>query len=1003
MTSKGGLHETAAEFGPYAVLILALMTALNPAIGISLGASLAAPMVAQSWTHCSQGIFGRRTPQVRLLQQALRDALANALDCLERHWQETAEGNAELIAAGFGNTRSKEIFAKLETDLAARLSDEHLAVLALDPGWLTQLEQRAPEAQESIDAYLAEVVGTVPDARLAAFLRTEFALEVAYQFGTILYGRGTQSQSVRDAFTILLAEATFGTVTSLDKKLERLTHEQTRSDEERAQQLRNQIHASEERIVSVLEEMNERLVAQSRSAPPIRSRIWDIPHHWNPYFMGRESLLARIHDRFAANTHPVALVQAIQGLGGVGKTQVAVHYAYRYSAEYTGVWWLPAESAATLAARYAALADRLELRVAESGDQKQRIEAVRNYLEGTEETGERWLLIFDNAVPTFDSHSGAGALDGYRPRRGNCDVLITSREKSWPLAEEQDVDVLAEDDAVQFLMERTGDEDERAARVLALELGCLPLALEQAGAYIYESRRQQSLASYLALFRRNPLEHLASDRTKVGEYNEVVATTWFISFEAIEHQTPAAGDLLRLCAFLYPERIPIGDLIEHADKLPSDLGRALRDVEAGPSAISLLLRYSLAEAAGSGLLNVHRLVQLVVREWLTDEERTTWVLVALAIIDAAFPTNVDDPQQWEVCAQLVAHAHTCVQHAALSVGESADIGRLLTKTGMYLQQRALYLQSTIDLQWALKIVETNQGFHVSDVASALNNLAGVLRSQSDLLGARKLLDRALMLLETLGEQNIPVMATTLNDLGNVMRAQGDLVGAEGRLKRSLAIHEQVFGANHPRVAAVLTNLGNVLWYQGRLAEARPLLQRALKIDEMAYGHDHPKVAVDLANLATVLRAEGDPTQARRMLERALAIDEAVYKYDHPNVAIVLAGLAWVARAEDDFDEAELLFRKALRINEAVYDANHSEVATNLNHLAGLLRERGKLGQATALFERVLGIAELTLKPDDPALAQAYWNLAVVMADQGNLTRANALFERAAELGNDAAG
>jgi hypothetical protein len=370
-------------------------------------------------------------------------------------------------------------------------------------------------------------------------------------------------------------------------------------------------------------------------------------------------------------------------LGGVGKTQIAVHYAYRYSGEYAGVWWLPAESESTLLARYAALADRLGIASSGSQDYQERIAAVRNYLEGTQETGERWLLIFDNAVPSFTPNGNDDALASYLPRRGACDVLITSREKAWRhRVVEQNVEVLAEMDAVRFLLARTGEADDRAARELAGELGYLPLALEQAGAYIDQSRGQHTLASYLSLFRHKPLERLASDRAKVGEYSEVVATTWFISFEAIERQSTSAGDLLRLFAHLAPERIPLGDLIAHAKKLPPGLAMTLRAPEVGPNAVSLLLRYSLAESAGSGVLNVHRLVQLVVREWMTDEEFETWSIAALAITDAAFPTHVDDPQESEICAKLVPHAHACVQHVSRSVGETATIGRLLTKTGM---------------------------------------------------------------------------------------------------------------------------------------------------------------------------------------------------------------------------------------------------------------------------------------------------------------------------------
>ena len=745
----------------------------------------------------------------------------------------------------------------------------------------------------------------------------------------------------------------------------------------------------------VLREIEELLKAQSRSAPPIRSRIWEVPHHWSRFFVGRDTLLARIHDEFAANPYPVALVQAIQGLGGVGKTQTAVHYAYRYSAEYTGVWWLPSESAATLAVRYAALADRLELRVAESGNQQQRIEAVRNYLEGTEETGERWLLIFDNAVPTFGPDDVRHALHDYLPCRGKCDVLITSREKAWRhIAEEQDVYVLAEDDAVRFLMERTEDRNKETARELARELGCLPLALEQAGAYIDESQGQQTLASYLTLFRRMPLEHLTVDRAKVGEYGEAVATTWFISFDAAERQSPAAGDLLRLCAFLDPNRVPLGDLIAHADKLPSRLSTALRDPEAGPTAVSMLLRYSLAEAAGSGLLNTHRLVQLVVREWLANEEFEAWLMAALMVINAAFPSDTGDPQQWEVCARLVAHAQAVLWHVDRASLTPGTAGRLLNQIGLYLQRRGLFADAQEALERALAIDEAVHGPDHPDVATGLNNLAGVLQDQGDYAGARERYERALAIAEAVHGPDHPVVAIGLSNLAGVLQVQGDYAGARERYERALAIMEATFEPNHPNLATALSNLAGVLRVQGDYAGARERFERALAIAEAVHGPDHPDVAIGLSNLAGVLRVQGDYAGARERYERALAIAEAVHGPDHPDVAIGLSNLAGVLQDQGDYAGARERYERALAIAEAVHGPDHPDVATRLNNLAGVLQVQGDYAGARERFERALAIAEAVHGPDHPDVAIGLSNLAGVLRVQGDYAGARERYERA---------
>lgn len=287
-------------------------------------------------------------------------------------------------------------------------------------------------------------------------------------------------------------------------------------------------------------------------------------------------------------------MQAIQGLGGVGKTQLAVHYAH----EYAGIWWIRAQSPITLASGYAALAGELTLTAVGTGNQEDLIEAVRRYLEQTQETEERWLLIFDNAVPTHDARQ---SLTHYLPNRGRCDVLITSREKDWSdRATEVDIGVLSLEDAKQFLKVRTGDKDDRAAGDLAEALGRLPLALEQAAAYIVAHHGQETLAGYLERFRRKPLARLYEDRAKTGNYDEVVATTWFSSFEAIRGLEPLANDLLQLCAFLASERIPLDTIIEHADQLPVAFAAGVRDPDRAQKIRRWLLHYSLVDSVFAG-------------------------------------------------------------------------------------------------------------------------------------------------------------------------------------------------------------------------------------------------------------------------------------------------------------------------------------------------------------------------------------------------------------------
>ena len=222
------------------------------------------------------------------------------------------------------------------------------------------------------------------------------------------------------------------------------------------------------------------------ASPTAQPAVWQLPHARNPNFTGRKELLEALHQKLSSNETP-ALVQAIYGLGGVGKTQTAVEYAYQHRNAYSVVWWIRAEEPALLADDYGALARALDLKEQDAAEQAIVTEAVRKWLE--QNTG--WLLIFDNAQSSRE-------LADYVPRGRAGNIIITSRNPAWgAIASPLKVDVMTEAEAVRFL--RPGGADEAATKALAHELGYLPLALELARAYIEENaaRAFQLFLGYL--------------------------------------------------------------------------------------------------------------------------------------------------------------------------------------------------------------------------------------------------------------------------------------------------------------------------------------------------------------------------------------------------------------------------------------------------------------------------------------------------------------------------
>jgi len=693
----------------------------------------------------------------------------------------------------------------------------------------------------------------------------------------------------------------------------------------------------------------QRSVTEQPRFPGALPPTWNVPHNRNPNFTGREEHLASL--KTALNSgKPAALTQAIHGLGGVGKTQLALEYAYRNVAEYDIVWWVRSEEPTTLAAGYASLAKALDLPEKESADQEVIIQAVKHRLEQI----PKWLLVFDNAKdPAY--------VMNYIPHGQMGHVLITSRYANWRgTATPLDVEVLKRPESVDLLLKRTGYTDREAADALAEALGDLPLALEQTGAYMEATRR--SFSDYLKMFteRKNELWDRAGPPP---DYPDTVATTWNIAFDEVMQLSSAGADLLNLCAFLAPDDIPVELLNSGAQHLPESLTAVASDPLAFDDAVDPLRRYSLVEITEE-TISVHRLVQAVTRDRLDDEKRKKWAEAAVRIVNKAFPFKSDDVGTWPVCSHLLPHALAAADHAETLDVASDSTGRLLNQTGLYLKGRAQFAEAKEMHERALAIGEATYGPDHPQVAIYVNNLGLVLQALGDLEGAKKMYERALAIDEATYGPDHPQVAIYVNNLGLVLQALGDLEGAKKMYERALAIGEATYGPDHPTVAIYVNNLGGVLQDIGDMEGAKKMYERALAIDEATYGPDHPQVAIYVNNLGGVLQALGDMEGAKKMYERSLAIDEATYGPDHPNVAIDVNNLGLVQKALGDMEGAKKMYGRALVIDEATYGPDHPDVAIDVNNLGGVLHDLGDLKGAKKMFEHALaiGAAKLPMAP-----------------------------------------
>ena len=303
-------------------------------------------------------------------------------------------------------------------------------------------------------------------------------------------------------------------------------------------------------------------VSQPKRFPGTLPLYWNMPMQQNEYFTGREEILAQLHESLQAE-QGAALTQVIKGLGGIGKTQIAVEYVYRHHTKYDIVWWVNAETEVTIQSAFASLTEKLGLPEASAQDQQVKVDAARDYLN----QNPHWLLVFDN-VESGDT------IYPYRPQHQQGHVIITTRNQSLQsVGKSIPIDTWTDEEAQQFVKTRLDNASENDITELSELLGNLPLAMEQAVAYIVASGL--TISDYIELFNKNQQKYLSKSSIAKEEYNETVATTWTLAIQKIQESMPGAIALLNMCAFMAPDDIPLDLIAKQVDALPEPLQQLL--------------------------------------------------------------------------------------------------------------------------------------------------------------------------------------------------------------------------------------------------------------------------------------------------------------------------------------------------------------------------------------------------------------------------------------------
>lgn len=678
--------------------------------------------------------------------------------------------------------------------------------------------------------------------------------------------------------------------------------------------------------------------------------FWSVPYRQNLFFTGREDLLEHLHaelhaEKAVAFTQPLAL----SGLGGVGKTQTAIEYAYRYAHEYQTVAWMRADSAEVLTSNFAALATFLNLPEKDEQVLSQRIAAVKGWLAAL----TRWLLVFDNA-------DDLSVVQDFLPAPCTGHVLLTTRTRATgTLAHSIEVEPMAVEDGASFLLRRCkilarssapsdlSDADYKQAKALAQTLGGLPLALDQAGAYIEETAC--GLAGYHQLYQtqRQALLQWRGELAST-DHPDSVATTWSLSFERIQHSNAAAIELLCLFAFLAPDAIPEEMITDGA----SELGPTLQAVAADPLALNLAIRdlrkFSLVHRdPDAKILTIHRLVQLVLRDSMDSETQQLWSGRAVKAMSKVFPGA--EFERWEACERYLPHAligAELIQEWEMLFPEAA---RLLQRVGNYLRERAQYAQAETLYERALAIQESTP--EQEDLAQSLQDFGTMYYYQARYARAEFVWLHALTIREKILGEEHPDVAQSLNDLAVISFYQKKYAQAETLYQRAIRIRQQTIGWEHPGMAESLVGLAFLYFEQGKYTEAEPLYLRALSIDEKRLGREHPVLGSILLNLASLYRHQRRYAEAEPLVQRAIAVWEQTGR-DHPDVAFGLRGLGRLYAAQGQYDRAEPLYQRALEILENALGPENRKVADALDDLVQLYSAQSQHARAESLLQRI---------------------------------------------------
>ncbi|MFJ3202745.1 FxSxx-COOH system tetratricopeptide repeat protein [Streptomyces sp. NPDC086989] len=694
----------------------------------------------------------------------------------------------------------------------------------------------------------------------------------------------------------------------------------------------------------------------------------------NPNFTGRESLLAAVEEQLRSDETAAVLPHALHGMGGVGKSQLAIEYIYRHSHEYNVIWWIPAERENLILGALVDLARALNLEVGPQANTA--VPAVREALR-TGRPHDNWLLVFDNA-------EDIETVRGYFPTGGPGKIIVTSRNRDWErVASPLTVNVFEREESIALLQRRARDLSHADANRLAEALGDLPLAIEQAGAW--HAATGMPVGQYLDLLEQRRPGILELDPSP--DYPVSVAAAWNISLDQLANTNPAARQLLEICACMAPEPIPLSILrgTRNVDITP-ELDPVLRDPVLLARATRDLSKLSLIKLDHkNGTLHIHRLMQAVLAAGL-DESRTEDLRRAAHLLLAtATPGAPNAPDQWPAYQALLPHVM-----ASGAVRTSDPWGRELIKSMvLYLYYWGAHETGVEVAQEAWQTWTARSGEEDPQVL-VMGKLLGFLLLQTG--GVTQALELFQKVLEISRRDSIPEedLIDSMTQMAGALRYKGDFYAARALDEEADSRARDLIGPEEPATLLAAHSYGVTLRACGQFAQARELDEETARQWDVLYGSTNGLTLNTMNGLAIDIRESGDYPAARVMQEETYRIYRTVFGEDNAATIRAARNLAVCRRRDAALQEASDLTEETLARFTLRYGAQYPDTLACAVNATVDRRLRGDFTASRELGLQTLERYRTTLGPQHAFTLITMTNLAATLRALGEVEEAEAL-------------